>query len=53
VKITAIGPAKLKACPAERIEELGCRLSNWANEFGLASFFFRDRAWARFSLRRG
>ena len=40
VKITAIGPAKLKACPAERIEELGCRLSNWANEFGLASFFF-------------
>ena len=40
VKITAIGPAKLKACPAERIEELGCRLSNWANEFGLASFKF-------------
>jgi hypothetical protein len=41
VKITAIaGPPKLKSCPAERIEELGCRLSKCAHEFGLASFKF-------------
>ena len=40
VRITAIGPPKLKSCPSERFEELGCRLSKWANEFGLASFKF-------------
>ncbi|KAG2563065.1 hypothetical protein PVAP13_8KG337000 [Panicum virgatum] len=31
---------ELKSCPAERIEELGCRLSKCAHEFGLASFKF-------------
>ncbi|XP_039778598.1 scarecrow-like protein 33 [Panicum virgatum] len=40
VRITAIGPPRLKSCPAERIEELGCRLSKYAHEFGLASFKF-------------
>ncbi|KAG2559169.1 hypothetical protein PVAP13_8NG309800 [Panicum virgatum] len=40
VRITAIGPSKLKSCPAEQIEELGCRLSKCAHEFGLASFKF-------------
>ncbi|RLM69231.1 GRAS transcription factor [Panicum miliaceum] len=48
VKITAIGgPPKLKSCPAERIEEVGCRLSKCAREFGLASFKFHTimRKW--------
>ncbi|WVZ49921.1 hypothetical protein U9M48_001236 [Paspalum notatum var. saurae] len=40
VKITAIGRSKPMSWPAEKIDELGCRLSKCADEFGLPSFKF-------------
>ncbi|KAF8665927.1 hypothetical protein HU200_054012 [Digitaria exilis] len=40
VKITAIGPPKPKSYPAERIEEIGCRLRKCADKYGLPPFKF-------------
>ncbi|WVZ49941.1 hypothetical protein U9M48_001255 [Paspalum notatum var. saurae] len=40
VKITAIGRSKPISWPADEIDELGCRLSKCADEFGLPSFKF-------------
>ncbi|KAF8665926.1 hypothetical protein HU200_054011 [Digitaria exilis] len=53
VKITAIGPPKHKSYPAERIEEIGCRLRKCANKFGLPPFKFHTvmKKWEDVSIK--
>jgi hypothetical protein len=53
VKITAIGRQKPKSCPAEQIEEIGCRLRKCADAFGLPSLKFHKimKKWEDVSIK--
>ncbi|PVH34647.1 hypothetical protein PAHAL_8G266800 [Panicum hallii] len=43
VKITAIGHPHLRPCPAEQVEEIGCRLTKCAHKFGVPFNFHAMR----------